>query len=946
MKNKFTHFLAILILAISNLLHAGDIDETSEIASKLNALQGTSNSGREYLFSIPPVYDAQAGGLDNFIRVFVISPVVTNVKVGIGGSYKTFTSQGNGLTVVDIPTNAAMAFTYNPSANQPAAKIYKDKSIHVLAEEPVIVYCMVRYKNTTDGFLPIPNSAMGRDYAIASMPQWGGTSGNKFTPFVNISASFDKTRITFTMGGGSVPSYTEVEGGVMLATGQSKSYTLNKGETLIFCASSKDSKGNIINGTGQDLAGSRVTANKPIAVVTGHACANVPINNNTCDYIAEMESPTNTWGKNVIVPVIPNRKKAGIIRIFGKENDTEVYRNGSIFDTIPAIIGAENVSFTSQRLWDTNSTPRPAVLTSNKPFNAVFFNTGQSEDNIPSDPFSMNLIPIEQYQNDIQFCTPNAAGGDPFNLNWLNIVIEADENGFIPNDFEFGTFTSDWQWQKVIVMPGFVYSNVPSFRMDNNPSNPLVKYLIKNIALPYSGVFRLQCKSKKFTSYSYGYGTNESYGYPTGAALKDLTNTQDTYKPIPTYTMECDGERGLVIRYGKVLDPIFAGEQSSQSKLSDIYMKRNESYNYDFKVLSQIEPGLTDMTSWSLTKINPMQDSKAVLVFKDVAGNDTTIIIEDIATNIGISKDENFGNFKMNEPSVSRTFTITNNSRKTILLNKLKLRKGNEGFKIEPFNWQLPQPMQIGESRNIKITFFPDSNLPKGKTLFIDSLGVGDTCVFMDLVEVRASLGSPLIQADDWNFGSIDILNATPIVKNIRLSNPSQEADLRITGASALTEPSFNAVFNFPTIKKLADITPSNPIILKTNSYFDFTVYFKPNRVGLIRDSIVFTSDAAAIDNITYLNGIGIDSISSDVGEEFINKIDISTKSNSIYISNANQELLSYRLSDLQGKLISTGIINSTNEITLKEQSAQALIIEIINKESKVLMRKKLILER
>lgn len=945
MKNKFTLLIAILILAISYLLQAGNTDETSEIAAKLNALQGTSNAGREYLFSIPPPYDAESGGFDNFIRIFVNSPVTTNVKVGIGGSYKSFKTLGNGLTVIDFPAYNVLPFKHIAKATQPAAKIYKDKSIHIMAEEPVIVYVIVRFKYTTDGFLAIPTTALGKEYAIASQPQWGGDFGYKLTPFVNITAAYDKTNITFTMGGGAVPSFTEIEGGKLLGTGQSKSYNLNKGETLVFCASSKSANSATINGNGQDLAGSRVSSNRPLVVVTGHPCSNVPIYNNACDYLVEMELPTTTWGKNIIVPNLPDRKKAGIIRLFGKEESTEIFRNGLFFNDIPSTIGAEAESYISERVWPLDSTPRSAVFTSRKPFNAVFFNPGQDDDYIPSDPFSMNLVPIEQYQNEMFLCTPNAAGGDPFNKNWLNIVIEADSNGLIPNDFEFGTFTSDWQWQKVNSMNGVIDNSLPKFRMDNNPNNPLVKYLVKNIALPYSGTHRLRCASKKFTSYSYGYGFYEAYGYPTGSAMKDLT-TEDRWTPIPFFVMECDGERGMAIRNGKVLDPIINNYPSTQSKLSDIYMKQNESYNYDFKVLSPIEPGETEQVAWSLTKINPREDSKAVLVFTDVAGNDTILTIEDIATKLDLSKDTDFGNFKKNEPSVSRTFTITNNSKKIVKIDKLKLWKANQGFKIEPLNWSISQPLQIGETRDIKITFSPDVNLPIGQKLFIDSLGVGDTCIFMNLVEVRASLGSPLIQADDWNFGSIDILSPTPLVRDIRISNPSNEADLRIIGATALNEPSFTAVFDFPTIKKLSDITSNNPIIIKAGNYIEFTVYFKPNRVGLIRDSIVFNSDADSIDNVTYLNGTGIDSISLDVSEEFISNIEISTKANSIYISNANQEQLTYRLSDLQGKLISAGLLNTTNEITLKEQSAQALIIEIINIESKVLIRKKLILER
>jgi len=881
MKSKFTSkflvLMALFVLIFSSAFAGGDIDE-SEIASKLNSLAGTSNVGREYIFSIPPPYDAESGGFDNFIRVFVISPVVTNIKVGIGGAYKTFKSKGNGLTVVDIPAASAAPFPFIATSQQPAARIYKDKAIHILAEEPVVVYVIVRYKYTTDGFLAIPVSSLGREYAVATSPQWGGGFNYKLTPWVNITAAFDKTKVTFTMGGGAVQSFTEIDGGSLLGTGQSRNWNMNKGETLIFAASSKDSRGNVTNGDGQDLTGSRIISNRPVALVTGHACNNIPIANTYCDYTCEMELPVVSWGKNVIIPQIAVRKKPGIIRIFAKENDTEIFRNGVSFVNVTSTVGAQGESFQEQRLWPIEQAPAPAVLTSTKPFYVMYYNPGTTEDNSSnSDPFVMVMTPVEQYQNDIIFCTPNAAGGDPFSQNWLNVVVEADVNGLIPNDFEFGTFTSDWQWQKVRIMNGATIASLPPFKMNVDATNPDRKFLIKNISLPYSGVFRLRCPSKVFASYSYGYGSYESYGYPTSAALADLSNI-DVWKPIPTYKMECDGENGMTIKSGSVMDPIINGDPATQSKLSDAYMKEDSSYNYEFKLLSEIIPGETEQTSWSLTKINPREDSRADLVFIDRAGNDTTITILDIATKLDLAKDENFGNFKLNDPAVSKTFSVTNNSKKIVLVEKLELWKKTEGFKIEPLGFTLPTNFQIGETKIFNVTFTPDNNLPVGKKLLIDSIGVGDSCLYANLVEVRASLGAPNILADDHNFGIFNIDSPTPFQKQVRVQNPSVEADLTITGASALTNPAFTAVFNLAngTITKTQDITPANPITIKAGSYIQYDVFFKPTTTGTFSDQILFTADATLPDNVSKFDGIGSQALLAvnglDWGEYRINR--------------------------------------------------------------------------
>ncbi len=50
-----------------------------------------------------------------------------------------------------------------------------------------------------------------------------------------------------------------------------------------------------------DYTGVYVASSQPIAVFSGHACANVPVNINYCDHIVEQVPPVGQWGTSFIM---------------------------------------------------------------------------------------------------------------------------------------------------------------------------------------------------------------------------------------------------------------------------------------------------------------------------------------------------------------------------------------------------------------------------------------------------------------------------------------------------------------------------------------------------------------------------------------------------------------------------------------------------------------------
>jgi hypothetical protein len=70
---------------------------------------------------------------------------------------------------------------------------------------------------------------------------------------------------------------------------------------------------------GNDLTGARITADKPVAVVSGTSCANIPIDSGSCDHLEEMIPPLISWGKNFRSAPIANRTVGDVFRILCKD---------------------------------------------------------------------------------------------------------------------------------------------------------------------------------------------------------------------------------------------------------------------------------------------------------------------------------------------------------------------------------------------------------------------------------------------------------------------------------------------------------------------------------------------------------------------------------------------------------------------------------------------------
>ncbi|MCX6154906.1 MAG: choice-of-anchor D domain-containing protein [Candidatus Kapabacteria bacterium] len=834
---RFTYFLlavflaaAVLFPSLSNAQAKVDIEK---LKKDLPHMFGSSNVGKDFWFTVPPCFFDESFGSENFIRLFITSPSNALCVVEIPGKGFYSTQQTIANDVIQFPLTPNDAQPYVKKGNEPyyPEKVYTGAGVHVFSEAPLVVYVAVRYHYTSDSWLCVPTASFGKEYIVASYGDMTAMFPSYTLPSLSgCVAAYDDTKVRFTLGGNP----KSVTAGGLLPL-QSANVNLNKGDVWMISSKGPDA----------DLTGSKFAANKPIGVVSGNQCTNIPTDNQWCDYTAEMDLPTYVWGLDYYVPVMPGRKYPPLMRIFGKDPGTSFYRDGNMIGTVTAVPGLMGKGWFEQRLHPMGIKPHSVTVSGTAPIGVVEYNTGVQEDGYPlpnSDPFECVISPIQQYQKEITFCTPGLRGNFGFPENNLNVVYETNQYGYMPDDMMFAKVESGaFQWQQF----NQKYPGIDEkFTKLQQPGDR--QYALKLVRLPGDGVYKVKA-NKPFAAYAFGFGWCDSYGHPTSFALIDQEHP-DTNAPDPRWTPRCTGN----VDNGTVTD--MPDDDSVRSNLARIDFLIDSSFNYDFQYKDFI-PGQTRTTTWQLNVIDPLSEARAFIRFSDRRGNDTVIVINYYPPKVQITPDMyDFGHFKLGE-SKTMDFLATNLSDKgPLVVTRLPLAHGDQNFIITNITPALPAIIPPLGQLTFKVRF---TAVKEGT--FQDSIAItDDSCYFFQQSFVQASVGVPVIIVGntaglqyDADFGNLAVnaTNTLPIpVRN------TGNAPLTVTGHSNLPGGSaYKIIWGAD-----GEPTAATPWVIMPNTQKGFMVSFTPPATMNYKDQITFYSDAQTIDSIAPLNGNGI----------------------------------------------------------------------------------------
>ena len=275
---------------------------------------------------------------------------------------------------------------------------------HLRSTSPITVYQFsaldyqqgANFSYTNDASLLLPSNVLGTDYVVAAWPHWQ----NGFPGLTAVTAVENNTEITMvssvdTASGTGSPAFSR---------GVPQTVSLNRGDVLQVLT------------TSGDLTGSRITSNRPIQVIGGHLCTNVPINVVACDHLEESLFPVQAMGNRYAVssaalPAIPEGK-ARIIRIVATEPDTTLSYD-------PPQAGAPTSIALGGEFIQIENNAANFLIESNKKILVAEYMTGQDAGGGAGDPAFTLAVPSEQYRIDYLFHAPTN-----YASNYVNVVAE------------------------------------------------------------------------------------------------------------------------------------------------------------------------------------------------------------------------------------------------------------------------------------------------------------------------------------------------------------------------------------------------------------------------------------------------------------------------------------------------------------------------------------------
>lgn len=270
----------------------------------------------------------------------------------------------------------------------------RDKGVHIKAEgAPIFVVVVIN--NMYFGlasFLALPRL----DYQEVSYTYYviSTTSQSALKSQALLVASDDDTEVTIT------PTWVitlpldaqdPASDIVAIEVGDNHTVTLHQRQTLLLYSSAALA----------DLTGTKIVSNKPLTVISGHQCGNVPETTGFCEQLAVQIPPTVAWGNEFLLAPFAGRTTGQYHKLVAAEDNTEFLLKCGSADAVfnpPLPAGGVQVFVTSSSSF--------CYLRASKPVFVVQKATGGDTATMGDgfgDPVISIVSPTHQYVNRANF---------------------------------------------------------------------------------------------------------------------------------------------------------------------------------------------------------------------------------------------------------------------------------------------------------------------------------------------------------------------------------------------------------------------------------------------------------------------------------------------------------------------------------------------------------------
>lgn len=752
----------------------------------------TQSMGRDLWFTMIQNYENQGG---KYYMLYVTSPNNTTVNVAITGG-----------TTYRFPIKAYVVASFNIPLGWEVTTsgVVEDKAIRIWSNDAdITAYLLSRNPATSDGMYIIPTIGWGTEYVVAAYNSLFEGFGNftyDYPTEFSIVANQDNTVCTI------IPTCDIREEGqpttVLHAKGVPFTEVLNRGQVVQYQAVLAEDADNF------DFTGTYITSSKPIGVVGGSQCPNIPPEYTYCDHVCDMIPPIRTWAQTYATVPFANRKGGDSFLIISSKVGQTIYRNNAVF----CVLGKRFERFFRPDITDAS------YFTSDAPFlcvqyiNSTTFVDDQGNDNAGiGDPAMVVVNSIEQFTPEVVFQTPTIPAGQGGFSNYSNVVV---------HDSAIAKTTFDGQ-------------AIAQYKATNRMKIPYSEYTAFRIRSLTQGTHVVKSDSGVGV-YVYGYGSYDSYAWSGALGIRTF-NDPDTIPPVVSITGDCYCAE---VRFSDdhLVPPA--------SKLNDIVVDSN--INMQFTPDPAFITGVgTEASFYNMCVIDPSKEALLVISVYDMSGNRTTVRSVYKPMFAGIQPQlVNYGTGTSGQP-ISQYVTITNTGQIPYTIDELKLYFGNKGFKIDS---AITTDIPVGGIRKIKISFEP-------KTLanVTDTLILNDGCLIQKVVLVGNG-GAPDFEVYGHKF-NCHLVGQKVFRDTLLVTNTSSTQQLTIESIVVDDVTHFGFDPLTPASNNLPYVIP--PAKNGFNGQKKFVISFVADKVGNFQTLVHVTTKEAG-EKTAVLEGCGI----------------------------------------------------------------------------------------
>ncbi|XP_072021688.1 IgGFc-binding protein-like [Amphiura filiformis] len=295
--------------------------------------------------------------------------MVTVSVPGIGYFHSTNVTQNQSATI-DLPVEAGITDSYSVKET--------NKTVIVVATDNIVIHGYYVGDLSLDGWFILPTTSLGTDYITAG---YNTSFYSNYSEFV-VTAIEEHTTVY-------IKGQIEV------------SMTLHQYESYQFVSDHANLT---------DVTGVSINTDKPVSVLSGHQCANVPVNLDGCDYLMEHLPPLTLLGHHYILAPFLGRTSGFIYRVVSASPGTT---NVSL--------SGENISLSSGEFYegDFEMSDEVLIIMADKPVMIVQYAKGFDSDSV-GDPFMVVIPSTEKFSRDVTF--PSETLNDQQQQHYISII--------------------------------------------------------------------------------------------------------------------------------------------------------------------------------------------------------------------------------------------------------------------------------------------------------------------------------------------------------------------------------------------------------------------------------------------------------------------------------------------------------------------------------------------